>query len=81
MFQVIKPNGDIFPLNHYIPTPDQKGPNVAVQGTGFPVGIPGTYLVTVDLREVDQGQEWQRFGEYAMEITHVVQEGGPVVSG
>lgn len=82
-FQIIKPNGDIFPLAQHTSLAEQTRLNLVIQGTGFPTGQPGVHLVTLDMREADQGKEWHRFGEYPMEILHTeipyaVQEEAPV---
>lgn len=73
-FQIVKPDGNIYPMSTSTVVAEKNNVSVVLQGMGFPVGVPGVYHVTVDLRESGQSQEWQKFGEYPIEVFHVTQE-------
>ena len=77
-FQIVKPNGEIYPMSTIPLLADKGNVSVVLQGVGFPVGLVGVHLVTMDLREIEPDKEWIRLGEYPMEVFHVTQEEGSV---
>jgi len=47
-------------------------PTVRVRGSvaGFPVAMPGVHLIRLSVRDVADGEVWERVAEYPVSVTH-----------